>query len=131
MKLVAVALLVLGMLCNSMLAMAEGPVPFNALMQTAGAQPSVPPITDTKDKSTALSAQPTHTRMTSGGKIMTGTGIGMLVIGVAAVGGTAIVRTALGGVTSAKEDALFATGGALVAGGVTLIVFGSHRRSAK
>ncbi len=89
MKLVAVALLVLGMLGNSTLAMAEGPVPFRALMQTAGAQPSVPPITDTKDKSTTLSAQPAHTRMTSGGKIMTGTGIGMLVIGGVVLIGTA------------------------------------------
>ena len=75
MKLVAVILLSLGMLCSSTLAMAEGPVPFRALMQPAGAQP---PNTDAKDQSSAVSTQPVHRPLTKEGKIMTGTGIGLL-----------------------------------------------------
>jgi len=82
MKLVAVALSILGMLLSSTSAMAEGPVPFSALMQTAGAQPDVPPMTDAAGKATPLStpqAAPPH--MTSGGKVMVGAGIGMVAIG--------------------------------------------------
>jgi hypothetical protein len=129
MKLVAVALLTFGMLCNAALATAEGPVSFKALMQSAGAQPSLPPMTDAKDQSTAAATQPAHPpRMTTGGKIMTGTGIGMLAIGGLVVIGTALLDW---GPATAKVDAGFATGGALLAGGATLFVFGYHRRSAQ
>lgn len=124
MKLVAVALLVLGMLCNSTLAAAEGPVPFSALMQPAGGQPGIPPITDAKDQSTAASTQPAHPpRITTGGKIMTGAGIGMVVIGGIFLVGSATVR-------SPEKGAGFLIGGGIAAGGITLIVFGNHRRSA-
>jgi hypothetical protein len=129
MKAVAVSLLVLGMLCNSMLAMAEGPVPFSALMQTAGADPGAPPITYAKDQSAVVSTQTAHSQhMTSEGKVMTGSGIGML-----AIGGVTIIATAMlhGWASPSKQSALYAAGGGLAAGGVTLIVFGSHRRSAE
>lgn len=130
MKLVAVALLFLGMLCNSVLAAAEGPVPFRALMRNAGAQPSIPPINDAKDQSTAVSTQPAHTHpMTSGGKIMIGVGIGMVVIGGAALVGAALSQS--WPAPAGKEAAAYATGGGLVAGGITLIAFGTHRRSAQ
>ena len=46
MKPVAAALLVLGMVCNAMMAMAEGPILISPLAQTAVAQPSVPPSAD-------------------------------------------------------------------------------------
>ena len=124
MKLVAVSLLVLGMLCNSMLAMAEGPVPFHALMQSAGSPPSVPPINGARDK--ALSTQPARPpHMTRGGKVMTG-------IGMFAIGGVVVIGTALldWGPHTAKVDAGYATGGGLTAGGITLFVLGYHRRSA-
>jgi|SRR6516225_5159434 hypothetical protein len=49
MKPVVAALLVLGMVCNSMIASAEGSIPINALAQTAGAQPSAPPSADAND----------------------------------------------------------------------------------
>jgi len=127
MKLVAVALLILGMLGNAASATAEGPVPFKALMQTAGAQPSLPPMTDAKDQSTAVPAQPAHRpRITRGGKIMIGTGIGMVAIGGLVIAGTALLDW---GPPTAKVDAGYATGGGLAAGGITLIVFGVHRRS--
>ncbi len=129
MKLAAVAFLVLGVLCNSTLAMAEGPVPFSALMQHAGAQPGIPPIADAKDQSTAVSTQPAHpSRMTSGGKVMIGIGIGMVAIGGVALVGSALLND---WAPAGKEAAGWATGGGLAAGGITLIVFGSHRRSAQ
>jgi hypothetical protein len=128
MKLVAVALLVFGMLSNSMLAMAEGPVPFRALMQTASAQPTTTPITASQDQSTAVSTQPAHRPMTSGGKIMTGAGIALCVIGGGVLVGTAVLNSLAS--PSHKAEAYGAGSGA-VAGGAILIVFGDHRRSAK
>jgi len=110
-----------------MIAVAEGPVPFKALMQTAGTQPSVPSITDAKDQSTAIATQPAHkTPMTSGGKIMTGVGIGFVAIGVVVIVGTAGLS---GWASSSDRDKLYGVGGGLIAGGVTLVVFGHHQRS--
>jgi hypothetical protein len=129
MKLLAVALLVFGMLCNSVLATAEDPVPFRALMQAAGAQPNVPRISDAKDQSTAVSTQPSHTpHMTTGGKAMIGVGIGML-----AIGGVVILTTnsVSGLTTSTDKAALYGAGGGAMAGGAVLIVLGAHRRSAQ
>jgi hypothetical protein len=126
MKLVAVALSILGMLLSSTSAMAEGPVPFSALMQTAGAQPDVPPMTDAAGKATPLStpqAAPPH--MTSGGKVMVGAGIGMV-----AIGGLVVMMTGLmhDWASPSRQTALYVGGGGMAAGGVTLIVFGKHRR---
>jgi hypothetical protein len=129
MKLIAVTVLVLGMLSDSMSAMAEGPVPFRAIMQTAGAQPSVSPLTNDQDKSTALSSKPVHRpRMTSGGRIMTGAGIAMLASGALVIAGTAVVQD---WASPSKKAGLFVGGGGLAATGTVLIVLGSHRRSAQ
>jgi hypothetical protein len=130
MKLVAVAVLVLGMLCNSALAMAEGPVPFSALMQPAGAQPDMAPITDAKDQSTAVSTQPAHRPMTSGGKIMTGVGIALCVIGGSVLVGAAALNN-VWGFSSSDKAKVYGAGSGAVAGGAILIVIGNHRRSAK
>jgi hypothetical protein len=130
MKLVAVALIVFGMLSNSMLAMAEGPVPFRALMQPASAQPTTTPITASQDQSTAVSTQPAHRPMTSGGKIMTGAGIAICVIGGVVLVGAAALNNVWGFSPSDKAEAYGAGSGA-VAGGAILIVLGHHRRSAK
>jgi hypothetical protein len=128
MKLVAAALLVFGLLSNSILAMAEGPVPFRALMQTASAQPTTTPITALQDQSTAVSTQPAHRPMTSGGKIMTGAGIAIFVIGGGVLVGAAVLNSLAS--PSHKAEAYGAGSGA-VAGGAILIVLGNHRRSAK
>lgn len=129
MKLVAVALIVAGLLCNSSLAMAEGPVPFHALMQPAGTDAGIPPLDDSKDQSTAGSTQPAHKLpMTSGGKTMTGIGAGLMVIGVVVVIGTALLHD-FG--PSGKVAAGYAAGGGAIVGGATLIIFGGHRRQAK
>jgi hypothetical protein len=128
MKLVAVALLFPGMMCNSMLAIAQGPVPFSAYMRAAGAQPSVSPAPDAKDQFTPVSNHPAHpTHMTSGGKAMIGGGVAMLAIGGAVIAGSALVVSG-GFANSSKGAALLATGGGLAAGGITLIVLGKHRR---
>ncbi len=126
MKLVAVALLTLRMLCNAALATAEGPVPFKALMETAGAQPSLPPITDAKDQSTSTS--PVHGQhMTKGGEIMTGIGIGMLAIGGIVVFRTAALGNCFG--CSSHRAELYGAGGGAMAGGATLFILGYNRRS--
>ena len=131
MKRVVVALLCLGLLCSSTLAMAEGPVPFRALMQTEGAQPSVAPLADAKAKSAAASTQPPHTRhMTTGGKVMTRVGIGMLVIGGIVLIGTAAVGENSWASSSDKAK-LYGAGAGIFAGGTILIVVGNHRRAAQ
>lgn len=129
MKLVAVALLVVGMLSNSMLAVAEDPVPFRALMQTASAQPTTTPIAASQDQSTAVPSQPAPRPMTSGGKIMTGTGLGLCVVGVVVLVSAAVLNSLAS--PSHKAEA-YGGGGGAVAGGAILVVLGSHhRRSAK
>jgi hypothetical protein len=128
MKLVTVALLVVGMLSNSILVMAEDPVPFRALMQTAGAQPATTPIAASQNQSTAVSTQPARRPMTSGGKIMTGAGLALCVAGGVVLVGAAVLNSLAS--PSHKAEAYGAGSGA-VAGGVILIVLGDHRRSAK
>jgi hypothetical protein len=125
MKLVAVALLVTAMLCNSTLALAAGPVPFSALMRTAGEPPAIPPLTDDQSKST----QPPHaTHMTTGGKVMTGVGIGMMAIGGVVLIGTAVFS---GWASSSDKAKLYGAGAGTLGGGVVLIVLGAHQRSAQ
>jgi hypothetical protein len=129
MKVVAVALLVSGLLCNSMLAMAEDPVPFRTLMATAGAPPDVSALNAGQDNSAPQPTKPAHaTHMTSGGKAMAGVGIGLL-----ACGGIVIIGTALfnSWENSSRKAALYGGGIGLAATGTVLVVFGSHRRSAK
>ena len=130
MKLVTVALLVVGMLSNSMFAMAEGPVPFKALMQTAGAQPTTAPITASQDQSTAVPTRQAHGPMTRGGKMMTGVGIALCVIGGSVLIGSAALNNVWGFSPSDKAKSYGAGSGA-VAGGVVLIVLGHHRHSAR
>lgn len=127
MKLVAVALLVVGILANSMLAIAEGPVPLRAFMQTAGTEPVVPQDANAKGQSTSPSTQPAHTHMTPGGKIMAGTGVGFLIIGGIVLAGTAAFS---GWASSSDKAKLYGAGGGVMAGGVVLIALGVHRRSA-
>jgi hypothetical protein len=127
MKLVTVALLVVGMLSNSMFAMAEGPVPFKALMQTAGAQPTATP---SQNQSTAVPTQPAHRPMTRSGKMMTGFGIGLCAIGGSVLVASAVLNNVWGFSSSDKAKAYGAGGGA-VAGGAILLVLGNRRRSAR
>ncbi len=123
MKLVAVALLILGIPCNAMLAMAEGPVPFRALMQTAGAEAAMPDAQDS-------SIQSTKSKHANGGK-------GERVIGGVLLGtGVAVITTTVVLVSAGHGDAGhpgrvwagIGGGAGMTGAGVTLIVLGSHRR---
>jgi hypothetical protein len=126
MKRVAVALLTFGMLCNAALATAEGPVPFKALMETAGGQPGLPSMTDARDQSTSTSR--VHGQhMTKGGKIMAGVGIGILAIGGSVVFTTAALGNCFG--CSSHRAELYGAGGGAMAGGATLFILGFNRRS--
>jgi hypothetical protein len=127
MKLVAVALLALGMLCNSTLAMAEGPLPFRALMQTAGAEPAMPSKPDAKDSS----IQNTTSKHANGGKAERVTGGVLLGTGVAVITTTLVLVSAGGDAGhSGRVWAGIGGGAGMTGAGVTLIVLGNHRRSA-
>jgi hypothetical protein len=66
--------------------------------------------------------------MTTGGKIMTGVGIGLIVIGATGLVGTAAWR---GPATPSDKAKLYGVGAGVVAGGAILIVLGDHRRAAQ
>jgi hypothetical protein len=122
MKFVALALLVTAMLCNSTLAMAEGPVPFRALMQDAGAKPGGPPIPDAKNQAEIATQLARTGHMTTGGKIMVGVGASMLAIG-------GVLFAWPGKITPNDKHELYGAGGATMGVGAILIVLGTHRRS--
>ncbi len=126
MKPVALALVV-AMLCSSTLAMAEPPVPFKALMRNGGARLSTPPLNDVDDPPAAASNHADHkTHMTAAGKIMTGVGIGFVIIG-----GVVMAATPDAFATPTDKNELYAASGATMGVGVVLIVLGVKRRSAK
>jgi hypothetical protein len=130
MKLVAVIVLLAGLLCNSMMATAEGPIPFSELAKTGGMQPSAIPAPDAGSVSSPTATQPAHTHMTRGGKIMTGVGIGLLGFGAVLFGtGASTPKDSWFG-PQVREIGM-ASGAAFAGVGTTLIVFGTHRRSAK
>ncbi len=133
MKLVTVSILILGMVCSSTDAIAEGPIPFHALMQNAGAEPAAPPVPDAKSdaqSSVPHSAQTTH--RTNGGRAMMVGGIVLLAVGAAAITVDAMAGATFGTRGAEGRTAAAYVGGfAAVGTGITLIVLGKHRRSAK
>jgi hypothetical protein len=127
MKLGAAVALVVAILCSSTLAVAEGPVPFRALMRNEGAQSGIPPLTDVNDQPAATSNQAAHkTHMTRTGKIMTGVGIGMV-----AIGGVVMAVTPHAFATPTDKNELYGASGATMGVGVVLIVIGVTRHSAQ
>lgn len=108
---------------------AQDSIPFNAMMQSAGAQPAVPPKPDAKD---AASQSATSSHASNGtGEFVAG-GI-LLGTGLAAVTATVIVVALVHG-SAGHDGRVWAGigGGAGVAGaGVALIVVGNHKRSKK
>lgn len=118
-----VPLTVAGMLLSSMGAIAEDPIPFKAMMQTAGAQPAVPPAPD------AQSQQKNSGKITAGGRAEMAGGIVMTVVGGGVIALTAALS--VGGLKppAGKAAALYAGGAATTGVGITLIVLGMNRRS--
>lgn len=106
---------------------ADDPIPFSAMIQSAGAQPAVPPMPDAQNAS-SQSAASSHagsgTAEVVGGAILLGTGLAAVTVTVAVV---AVLHGSYG-----HDGRVWAGigGGAGIAGaGVTLIVIGNHKRS--
>jgi hypothetical protein len=118
-----VAPVVIGaLLLNSLCAVAEDPIPFKAMMQSAGAQPAVPPTPD------AQSQQANTGKITAVGKTEIVGGYVLLGAGAVTVALTAAINSGFK-FSGSKVTALYAGGGAAAGVGVTLIVLGFHRRS--
>jgi hypothetical protein len=125
MRLVAAALIA-GISFNPVIAAAQNPVPFKAMMQSAGAEPAVPPMPDTS-KQTARAGQ-----MTGGAKVEIGVGAFLIAAGATSLALTALLtRDGWGAGIPGKTAAGYAGGGAAVIGGVTLITLGCRKRPAK
>lgn len=124
-KYLAASLMIVGLLLNSASAAAEDPVSFRALVQSASAPPPVPPAQN------PLAQPPSRSHITAGGKTEIGIGFLCLGAGVATIAATALVNSSGFKPSGAKTPALYAAGAGASAGGVTLIAFGFHKRSAR
>ena len=116
-----------GLSISAASANAEEPIPFNAMMQSASAEPAIPPLHDANAQPAAATSL--HPPMTTGGKIVTGVGvavagIGVLVIAVGASEGS-------NPIVGPSRSAYFATGGVFVGIGAATILGGVHWRKAK
>ena len=130
MKLVTIVFLMLGLLLGSKPAIAQNPLPLSAYERAAGASSSVPPMPAATNDSTAATTQSGN--MTSGGKTMRGVGIALVIIGAGAVITTAAITAPLGYAGHpGRVAAGCAGGGAVATVGVTLIILGRHKHTAK
>lgn len=133
MKLVTVLILILGIFFTSTFAVAQDPIPIHAMMQNAGANPVTPPALQAGNDTAASLTQPAHpAHRTNGGKAMIVGGVVLLAAGAAVVTIDALSANTLGtkgaeGATAAAFVAGFAASGV----GITLIVLGNRKRSAK
>jgi hypothetical protein len=131
-KLAGVVLLIAGMLSNSALASAEGPIPFSSLEQAASAQPNAPLSGQATGNSSPVSTQPIHRKpMAPGGKIFTGLGIGLVGLGGALIISAAKRHPANPYQTVSGRGADFAVGAASAGIGTLFIIAGVHWRSSK
>jgi hypothetical protein len=121
-------LLVAGLIFNSVLAVAEDPIPFKAMMQAAGGQAATPPAADANN----AASQPAHAgKITAAGKGEMIGGAVLLGAGALAIGFTAAFNSTGFKTAGGKTAALYGGGAAAAGVGVTLIVLGSHRRAKK
>lgn len=122
-KFVAVQLMLAAMFLNCACAVAEGPVPYAAMMHSWSAQTAVPAMPQ---------AQQVHTsHVTKTGKTEVGIGFLLLGAGLVTISATALVNSSGFKPSGAKTPALYAGGAGAAAAGVTLIAFGFHKRSAR
>lgn len=127
-KLFAVPLVIAGMLPNTVCAVAQDPIPFNAMMQSSSAQTALPPRPDST-RASSRQVDPGH--VTKVGKTEIVGGFVLLGAGIATVSITALLSNGGFRPSGAKTPALYAVGAAASGVGVTLIAFGFHKRSAK
>lgn len=125
--LLIVPLLAAAMFLNSTYAAAEDPIPFHSMMQSAGSQAPVPSM-----QTTNSALQPVNTgHVTNAGKSMIVGGFVLFAVGVTTIAITAALNSDGFKPSDTKTPALYGVGAGAAAGGVTLITFGFHRRSAR
>jgi hypothetical protein len=131
MKLLTIAILILGLLSSSTLAVAESLVPFSAYEQMAGTPSSAPPLPDAGNDPAATTAQSAHSgQMTTGGKVITGVGIALVGIGAVLIGfGASVNSNQLAG--SKIKPVGLGAGAGFAGVGVVMIVVGLHKHKAK
>jgi hypothetical protein len=118
-----VPLLVAGMFFSSEFAMAQDPIPFHAMMQSASTPPAVPPKQDANN----TASQPANSgKITAAGKAGIAGGYVLLGAGALTVAFTAVITGDK--FAGSKAPTLYATGAGAAAVGVTMIVIGFHRR---
>ena len=128
-RLLAVPLMIAGMFLNSVCAVAEGPIPFNAMMLSSSAQAALP---QQPDEINAPGTNTTANKNTNSGKAERITGRVLLGTGVAAIALTIVFTAAVGSKGHAgRVWAGIGLGAAMTGTGVYLIELGSDRRSAK
>lgn len=119
-KFLALPLMITGMFLNSACAVAQDPIPFNAMMQSASTQ-TVPPRPDANGAS-GQQVNPGH--ITKAGKTEFAVGFLLLGAGVLTISATALFNSSGFKASGAKTPALYAGGAGAAGVGVTLIAFG-------
>lgn len=119
-RFVVVPLMSAAVLLSSVGAVAEGPIPFKAMMQSAGAQSAVPPKSQSGQQ-----VQPGP--ITSAGKAEIAGGFLLVGVGIITITATAVLNTSGYTAAGAKTPALYGVGAGAAAVGVTLIALGFHR----
>ncbi len=122
-KYVAIALMSAGLFFSSVCAVAEGPIPFDAMMQPATAQPPVPSLQDSQSAAAHHSSD--GGGQIAGGRAMVGVGLGVIFFSVLMAGMSSTSGD------KGKAYAAVGVGSAITAGGVALMVHGFHVRSQK
>lgn len=123
-KFLAAMLMGVAVLLSSLSAVAEDPIPFKAMMQSAGTQTPVPPKPQAGQQ-----VQPAP--ITNVGKTEIVGGFLLIAVGVATMSITALLTSGGPRPSGAKTPALYAAGGGATAAGVTLVILGSHRHKAR
>jgi hypothetical protein len=124
----AVPLMIAGMLLNSTFVVAQNTIPFNAMMQSASTQAPVPPRPDGNGAS-GQQVKPAH--ITAGGKAEIVGGFLLFGVGVVVISAAAAFNSWDSGSDQGRLTAAYIGGAGAVAGGVTLVAFGFHKRSKK
>ena len=125
-KFLAMPLMVVGVFLTTVLAVAEDPISFKAMIQSASAPAAVPPRPDANN----VAGQAANTgKIPAAGKAEIVGGFVLLATGIATVAFTAVLTG--NKFAGPKAPALYAGGAAAAGVGVTLIVFGSSRHARK
>lgn len=123
-KFVAVPLMSAGIFLSSLSAVAENPIPFKAMMQTAGAQAAVPPKPQSGQQ-----VQPGS--ISNAGKAEIGAGFLLVGAGIVTITATALLNSSNFNPAGPKTPLLYGVGAGATAAGVTLVALGFHKHKAR